>query len=332
MLSQSELVINPKATDEVRIPLDSTSTVQIDPGTGNLTVSSADTSNIGSDAQVTVSAFTLDPATVEQGQSFSTSLQSVGAWECRRTGLPDAQWERAWTSPPPDGGVSVKVNTEIAPDTYTLAYECRNGGTPTQQTAQLEVVQATQSEPDASLPAECSDVALPDNWSRDTKAIAQSLSFTETWIDFFDLAFPAGVAENLAIQEDEYLALEFDPRNLPAGAEGGLTFDKFTGGVNLEKTGNGSPTITISRCPGDFGPQEDARCRRVDKTNLDWSTDPADSIACTLDTSVSRYFLNVVYANEREEDDPSTWTYSCWNPDTRSHFPECGSLLSTFSN
>ena len=329
--AQSELVLNSDTTDPLRIPLFSDSTLKIDPETGVVEVTSADTSDIGGTADIAVDAFAPDPNSVEQGKSFTASLGSRGAWQCSRSGdLPDAEWQASDSLR--NGTVSVTVDTSIEPGSYTLRFECENAGVTDAATAALDVVSAP--EPDADLPAECSDVPLPGNWSRDTTALAGDLTTTtEFWTDVFGNAFPSGTSQNIAINEDRYMVLEFDPGNLPAGAEGQITFDKFSGGISTSDLGNGTPTTTISRCPGDFRPQQDARCRRVDKTAVAWTADSGDSTRCSIDTSVSRYFLNVVYAREREdEDDPATWTYWCpdFDNDDRLHFPECGSLLSTF--
>ena len=326
-LSQSELVLNPDTTDPLLIPLFSDSTLKIDPETGAVEVTSADTSNLGGTAEVAVDAFTPVPGTVEQGKSFMVSLGSRGAWQCSRSGdLPDGEWQESDSLR--NGTVSVTVDPSIEPkSSYTLRFECENAGVSDFATALLEVVPAP--EPDPTLPAGCDDLPLPTDWTRDTSVIpGDTITTTKTWFDVFELPFPQANGKNLAHNRDQYMSLEFDPSDLPADAEGTITFNTVSTSIP-PGIGNGTPTVAISRCPGDFRPQADSACRRIDANSIIWSTalDTAEP-GCQIDVSESRYFLNVVYALEFfGPDDPSTWFYNC--PDGQD---ECGSLVSSFSN
>lgn len=327
-----ELVLNPGTPEELRLELSSQSSVEIDPETGGLQVSSVTVPDLGTGGEVSVAPFSPSPSVVEQGQTFEVTVDTRGAWSCSRSGLPDSEWLES-DAEPVNEVVSVRVDTSVAADVYTLQLECENGGTVASESAVLEVTEPP--EPDPDLPADCGNVPLPAAWSRDTTALAgDRFTSTLTWRDVYGNDFPSGSSENIGVDEDQFMALEFDPSTLRAGAQGSITFNSFASQPGGD-IGNGTPTVSISRCPGDFRePVSDAPCRRVNGTSINWTTDPADGSRCSLDTSQTRYFINVVYAYERDESDPSTWFYSC--PDSsdpdRQNFPECGSLMTSSSN
>jgi len=328
--NQSELVLNPDTSDELRINLTDQTLIEIDPQTGNLNISGLTVPDFAS-GQVSVEPFSPSPASVEQGESFQVNLNTRGAWTCRRSGLPDSEW---LTSNPElvNGTISVRVDTSIDPDNYTLIVECENAGTVVSESATLEVNAA--SEPDPDLPPACDEVPLPASWSRDTTALAaDSVTSTLSWRNVFGNDFPSGNSKNIGVDRNRFMALEFDPSDLPSNAEGLISFNTFQS--QPADTGNRTPTVSIARCPGDFRKPSfaDRACRKVGTTTIQWSTDPEAS-GCQLDTTESRYFLNVVYAFRIDEDDPTTWFYSCPDntDDDRTNFPECGSLVTSSSN
>ena len=339
--SDPKLTLNPGTEDELVIDLKLTAPVVIDPNTGGLSLSTLDPnacsgSNDCQEPQIQVNPFELSPPEVEQGSSFTATLSSVGAWECRRDGLSGTSWNLASTTPPPDGNVSVFVDSGVEARTtpYTLRYECENAGKVVVATANLVVSQPTDPQPDPEPPAGCEDVPLPTSWSRDTTALAgDSTSQTRTWIEAFELQFPSGNTGNIAANRNQYIAFEIDPGNIPQNGAGGLQFNTFASQPSGD-IGQTTPTISISECPGDFRPQADPNCRKVNATQLLWTADPNNQSRCSIDTSKTRYFVNIVYAGGElsNPDDPASWFYSCPDNDDpdRASFPECGSLLGSF--
>jgi hypothetical protein len=329
--NESELVLNPDTPDELRINLTDQTLIEIDPQTGNLNISAVTVPDFAS-GQVSVEPFSPSPAFVEQGESFQVNLNTRGAWTCRRSGLPDSEWLTSDTELV-NGTISVRVDTSIDPDNYTLVVECQNAGTIESESATLEVNAA--SEPDPDLPPACDEVPLPASWTRDTTALSgDSVTSTLSWRDVFGNDFPSGNSTNIGVDRNRFMALEFDPSDLPGNAQGLISFNSFASQPGGD-IGNRTPTVSIARCPGDFRKPSfaDRACRKVGINTIQWSTDP-DASGCELDTTESRYFLNVVYAFPIDEDDPTTWFYSC--PDSsdpdRTNFPECGSLITSSSN
>jgi len=327
-----ELVLNPGTADELAISilLDEGSTqppVSIDPATGDVRIFTADPQACsGSDpdacptASVLVAAFSPDPATVTQGGSFTASLGSLGATACRRTGLPGTSWEMSgFDSPPPDGNRTQTVPSDVPEGLYTLRYECVNGDFDGAEEATLEVVQGSTDDPDPPpVPVECEDVPLPTGWRRDTTSIARSSASTLTWEDVFDRSFPNTQGENVAVNEDRYAALRFDPSNAAAGASGELGFGDLS---NLVTTGIGTiaPTISISACPGDFRP-ELGNCRMIAGEPFRWTTDVNDTSGRCILPDAGALYLNITYILSFSQDDPSGFIWTCSGESECGHF------------
>lgn len=321
---EPKLILNPDTADEFVITIDETSPVGINPGTRDVTVFTADPQACaGTDsgncpsATVEVGSFTPNPASIEQGASFTATLGSLGATECRRTGLPETSWNTAFISPPPDANRTQTVPSDIAAGTYTLAYECANGDFTGRQTATLEIVEADSGED--PVPATCDDVPLPSGWSRDTTAIAKSNESTRTWSDAFRGAtFPATQGENIAVNQKQFAAFSFDPSTAPAGASGELTFGDLGNSVS-SGIGVVAPTISMSQCPGDFRP-ELGDCRLMLSKPFKWTTDPNDTSGACILPDADRLFLNITYIAEINLDDPSGFLWNCRDESECGHF------------
>lgn len=322
--AEPKLILNPGTADEFIITIDETSPVGINPGTRDVTVFTADPQACaGTDsgncpsATVEVGSFTPNPVSIEQGSSFTATLVSLGATECRRTGLPGTSWNTAFIRPPPDANRTQTVPSDIAAGTYTLAYECANGDFTGRQTATLEIVEADSGED--PVPATCDDVPLPAGWKRDTTAIAQSTESTRTWSDAFGGAtFPATQGENIAVNENQFAAFGFDPSDALVGAQGELGFGDLKGSIG--GIGQVAPTISMSECPGDFR-EELGNCRLVAGEPFRWTNDPTDTSSgrCIL-PDAERVFLNITYIAVVNLEDPSNFIWDCRGESECGHF------------
>jgi len=307
--AEPELILNPGTTDEFVITIDESSPVEINPGSRDVTVFTVDPqacsgSNSGDCpmATVEVGSFTPNPASVEQGSSFTATLNSLGATQCRRTGLPGTSWNTAFISPPPDANRTQTVPSDITPGIYTLEYECINGDFTGVQTAMLEILEDNSGE--EPVPAACDEVPLPAGWSRDTTAIAKSSASTRTWSDAFGGAtFPVTQGENLAVNENQFAAFSFNPSTAPDG-----------GGI-----GQVAPTISMSECPGDFRP-ELGNCRLTLGEPFRWTTNPDDTSGRCLLPDADRLFLNITYILQFSLDDPSGFIWTCGGQSECGHF------------
>lgn len=317
--AQEQLILNKGQPSETSIPLQSGSIVTIDPLTGNILAIPADPIVCSGDctASVDVNTFTV-PADINQGESFTTSLSSLGSRECQRSGLPGSTWNQDWALPI-GGSLVVTLNADIVPDTYTLIHECRNGDIFESASATLVVNEGNIEEPPP--PAECDEFMRPAGWTRDTAVLGLTSTLTFSWRDFFGVEFPAANGRNMIIGRDQYAALSFTPGQI--SASGQLNFTELSNSFS-DRVGFGPTVVSISACPGDFRKDILDKCMVEDAAQTNafrWTTDPdpADTSLCVLPDAETLY-LNVSY-----RDDFGRW--SCSSDTFGDEFDECGNFV-----
>lgn len=311
------------------------SSVTIDPLTGDLTAIPADAtvcSGSGDcDATVEIESFTIDPTSVTQGGSFTAIFDERGAFECSRSGLPGTSWDGAFQDP--DANViNVSVPSTVATGDYDLVLTCRNGtASPTALAALARTISVT--EPDASIPQECIDQnrLAPSSWQRELNPLPLSTS-TEvfTWKQFFGTDFPGGAANDMRVRPNRYLALKFDTG--VSSSAGRVSFSDLSGNITGVLT---RPALaSMSACPGDFTPQQDADCRLVSvggiNPSFQWTRTGSTQFKCEIPAN-TEYYFNVSYVSIATEDsaDPNDLVWEC-DPDAPD--TACGHGLQHISN
>lgn len=317
------------------IDLLDSSSVTIDPLTGDLIAVPADSavcSGSGEcDATVSIESFSINPATVTQGGSFTATFDERGAFECSRTGLSGTTWNAGFQDPDTNV-INVTIPSSIATGDYDLVLTCRNGISSPGALATL-TRPVTITEPDASIPQECIDQGrlAPSAWQQELNPLPNSTStVVSTWQQFFGNAFPGGGSNDMRVRPNRYLALAFNTAS--SAPSGRIAFSDLSGNVVGVLT---RPAIaTMSACPGDFAPQQDLDCRQVRVgTNVPafrWTRTAGALFACDLPPNADYYF-NVSYVSTATQDelDPNDLDWQC---DPTAPSTPCGHRLQTFTD
>jgi len=315
LLDSSSVTINPMTGDLVAVPVDST----VCSGSGEC------------DATVVIESFTINPASVTQGGTFTAVFDERGAYECSRSGLPGANWNAGFQDPD-SNVINVNVGATVATGDYDLVLTCRNG---TSSPAALATFTRTLAvtEPDSSIPQVCIDEGrlAPSSWQRELNPLPLSPTVEIfTWTQFFGNDFPAGNGRNMRVRPDRYLALEFNTAT--AEPSGRVGFSDLGG--NILNVSSRSALVTMSDCPGDFAPQADVDCRLVDVgTNAPafrWTRTSGTPFQCELPSNADYYF-NVTFVSNETEDNPDPNQLD-WQCDPANPTNACGWRLQTFTN
>jgi len=322
--------------DPIEIPLQDSSSVIINPLSGDITATPADPAACSGsggdcDAQVDVISLTT-PSEVFQGQSFTATFNQRGAWECARSGLPGTDWDSDFVAPGSQQ-VNVLVTSQVAPADYVLRLTCRNGTTGGDAEDFVERM-LTVREAGGSTPQECIDQGRlpPSTWSQELNADASETDLnTPSWVSVFGQEFPFGDAFNMRIRPMRYAAFEF-----PTGTQrssGNVDFSDLGG--QIIGVGTRPAIVSFSACPGDFVPQsgDQSRCRlsSVGGVNpgFQWTRLSGEAITKCLIPSNETYYLNITYVTSASQDasNPEDLVWDCEGQDQ-----PCGHRLQVTSN
>lgn len=317
------------------IDLLESSSVTIDPLTGDLIVAPVDSSVCSGsgdcDSTVQIESFTIDPLSISQGGAFTAVFDERGAFECSRSGLAGTSWNAGFGDPDTNE-ITVTVPSNVATGDYDLVLTCRNGVSSPGAFASLTRTIAV-TEPDSTIPTQCLDEGrlAPSAWQRELNPLPLSTStVVQTWQQLFGNDFPFGGANDIRVRPNRYLALQFDTGHLePAGR---IAFSDLSG--NITNVLTRPAIVTMSACPGDFTPQEDVDCRRVQVgTNIPsfrWTRSPNTLFACELPPNAEHYFnVSYVSADTQDNSDPNQLDWQCDTTDTNT---PCGHRLQIFTD
>lgn len=302
--------------DACSITLNDSKPVTINTENGNVEAITNDPDfcdNLGTTAQVTVEDFFV-PQEVDQGSSFTVDLASLGARECRRTGLEGTNWPVGWTLPPPDGELVVEIPQDLPPGPKSLAFECQNGDLQASATAEVTVLEADLFT--------CTE--LNPGWTKDNAIIAGSVKITETWKDVFGdtVEFPGGNVVRISIERNKFGALEFGLTGVQPGDRGQITSDSIQG----MDIAFGEALMSISPCEGDFRIDILGTClQQVGASSFfKWTTDAESSERCVLPTA-DRLYFNIAFGEKLPLADGSSRVD--WRCTTDNTVDECGSQI-----
>lgn len=317
------------------IPLDPVQSVTIDPDSGNLVVTPADplacTASSAADCtdvRVENVTLTAEPSNVSQGQEITLRWDSRGAWDCQGV-LSDSDTGALITSTDwddviprdPRGSDGILTST-LDPDTFVAEIECRNGPKSQSATAQFTV-----TDPNPDVPQFCIDEGrMPPTGMTQDKAIVYNDSRTTTeWGGTWGQPYPDGNQRNIAVEPDRYVAIAFDTGSVPVGTtvRTSISDPQFSTTV-----APGDKMITVSECPGDFGPQPDSGCRVVMSGGQFTHTIGGDNGFCNLEQGTV-YYLNILYTDQNltthPDSSPTNWFCTGGvNGDTAT----CGNIIS----
>lgn len=269
-----------------RVPLNSTpgrAAIAINPADGSVTVRSLSESVLQCTQTSTtpaITSFTATPSSVTPGTQITLSWTTTNV---PTTGLPcqAISGPSEWTAIgllPSSGSRTIQANG-VAPSTLTYGLRCT--GTDSTQVTQTTSVSLV------SNPTNCSGVnAPPAGYGLTTTFLCSTFGCPGGSSSFP----PSGNQRFVSVGFAESRALQFTA-NLAAGASqtGGVAIDDV---YNLGVPGsNGSATISISRCPHDYG----TPCRAGPgvSAGLSWSFVGA---GCLLEAG-GIYYFNVTAGN-----------------------------------
>ncbi|GAB4172547.1 MAG: hypothetical protein Kow0020_07620 [Wenzhouxiangellaceae bacterium] len=315
------------------IPLQSQSNVIIDPLTGDITATPADpaacTATGTCDAQVDVISFTVNPSTLNQGQSFSATFSQRGAWECERTGLPGTTWNSGYTAPP-SSPFTVLVGTSVQPGNYTLTLRCRNGTSGGAAIDELSQTLTVNQSTGGGTPQFCIDEGRvpPSSWTQELNAdYFNQAKTTDSWFALFETNFPQGSPVTARIRQNRYGAFFFNSGT--TAQAGQIQFADMPG--NVIGVNRAPALVSFSQCPGDFVPQSgaQARCRitQVGGANpsFQWTRLSSESAFRCLIAPNTEYYFNVTYVSVGSQNatNPENLVWECVAGDPK----PCGHLL-----
>ncbi|MDT8321995.1 MAG: hypothetical protein RQ826_15865 [Xanthomonadales bacterium] len=311
VLAQDAILDDGQEGGTRRLQLKPGSAVQINPLTGSLTATPADTpdwqaclGNSGN-CQVSIDTFSLSRSTVGQGEDITLSWDARGGWQCAgslQNGLGAAVTSTTWDdldSRLPRGNASISTGS-LDPGNYDAIINCSNGSS-VEARAAFTVIDAN---PDA--PAFCATEGRvpPSGMAQDTQILwatgvfpaSPQLDQTVMWEQFFGFSFPKGDTVGMEILKDHYATLAFQTSNRPVGTQGKIQFELPQ--FSQSRLFPGDKLITISQCPGDFTNQvEDPECRLViNNGGFRWGigTEPTVDFRCTLRQNTT-YYMNILY-------------------------------------
>ena len=292
--------------DGQTIPLDSASSISIDPTTGNITATSDNgsltCSEVGFPPTLTLSA---NPTTVNSGDSSLLSWTvNNNATSCTKSGA----WNGSLTTAQMTNGAhSVTVNNITTNSNYNLICTNNFGSSPL-RTASVTINGGNPnctSQPPILNGAEDFTIRLiPGATGNSNGTPSNPATYSG---DYDEIAagtgWPGGVGGQsfATLSKNKYIAMRFTTDNTNA-----ISKLSITPSGNGQGPGSQATTISISECPGDFTTHvNQSRCLAVGGgiPNIRWSQNPAttSTFHCLLDKNKTYYF-NIVHSNDVNND------------------------------
>ncbi len=287
--------------DNRRIPLNSASTINIDPISGDITMTSV-TGNLSCDAPAPTLSMSATPSTIDSGESseiFWTVANSVT--ECEKSGdwsgslltgadVTDGTHSEIVTNITTSSNFNLVCTNDFGSSPLRTAVVSVNGGNPN-CTSQPPILNGAEDFSIRLIPgATGNSLGTPTNpatYSGDYDEIAAGTNW------------PGGVGGQsfATLSRGQYAAMRFTTSNA-----------NEIGKISMIPPGNGqgpasqATTIAISECPGDFSTHlNQSRCLAIGggTPNIRWSQNPttASTFHCLLDKNKT-YYYNVVHSND----------------------------------
>lgn len=298
--------------DGQNITLDPSSTVTIDPLTGNITATSSNgnltCAEVGDPPTLTLTA---NPTVVDEGGN-ATLTWTVGgnATSCAKSG----NWSGTFTgSQVTNGPHSQVVSNLTANRSYTLVCSNSFGSSPSRTTSvtvnggnpncstQPPILSGAADTTVRLIPgATGSQVGTPFNPAT-FNGLYDNIAPGSGWPGVF------GTQSFLNLTANRYVTMEFTTDNTDKIAK--LVFITPGHGQGPPST---ATSVSISECPGDFDTHlNQAKCLSIGGAvpNLRWSQNPTTNglTHCKLDKNTT-YFLNIVHSNNMPGHAPTDCT------------------------
>lgn len=242
--------------------------------------------------------------TVDEGSAAILAWQSVGATAC------DAQGTfSGWTSKgalPPDSrdatSAQVTVPTasgDAAGSPYELKLQCRNGSVASTVSA-TSTLSLVVNEVVAPSPTSCEGREPITGWTRlttgslgclldDSSADCREWS-PNLWPNPFleSNGLTRKILTNRSDQR-QYVAIRFNTNNMSPTQDGRINLESAGGSVRKEPL-----IVTISKCPGDFNPDQVTGCYFTPLFSFRWRGPQSSSSASCILEPDTVYYLNML--------------------------------------
>ena len=317
-----ELQILRPNEDPLPVPIAPGSSVQIAPGTGNLTLTTTEEFSCqqGNGAcEISITGldgfFRINGATgtvdAVMSSTISMTWRARGAWSCTGTGdLVGTGWNTPGKLP--EGSQNVNLGT-LVPGTYSVGLRCENG--PTTVDATNITLEITES--DITVPPGCEGRQPPGNFVTGSQCIFNSSTVDCSSYDSVFGPFP-GVISGVQFTQPNgtFTAFEFSTANLTATGGSWQFVPPQFGNQNT-----GPRLVSISNCPGDFDQAKieaelGPGCYQKSRPpllggDLDWFRAGTSGSGCQLEVRAQPYFLNIIFTQDPEGTPPSQITWQC---------------------
>lgn len=241
--------------------------------------------------------------TVDEGQSFVLSWKSLGATVCNGLGTFSNWAERS--NLPPDSRDATTVQGTIATSQgdsdnspYQLQIQCANGSVVSSldSVASLSLV---VNEVVAPSPTSCVGREPISGWSRLTTGalgcvVGDSSADCRNWTSVWPNPFlqSNGLTRKILTNrsdERQYVAIQFDTNDMAPTASGRFNLESAGGSIRKEPL-----IVTISKCPGDFNPDQVTGCYFTPLFSFRWrGPQSTSSASCVLEPNTV-YYLNML--------------------------------------
>jgi len=290
--------------------LDPNQAVSIDAATGDLTVSTLEDvvcSVGGASTPPTINGFSLSPAFASEADGtvqISAFYTTADATSCTGSGDPSfltnsTNWGQTLLTQSGDGEQTFQVDAgALGVGSYTVRLTCDNTAGPRSASTTFDIVEESGGGDCAgTAPTNLTQDESIDRLDRGKKTVTFASVYGE---------FGGASTHDLRIDRNEYAALSFATTSQTDQSFGDISI------FDTPATPEGPYVVSISACPGDFGPDLASGCRKLMDpgffNSFNWETIPSfeDPDICSLDLNKSYYF-NMVPAVELPDNRNPQW-------------------------
>lgn len=265
-------------------------------------------------------SLSVSSSSITQGASLTVNWNSTNADTCTATGT-----FPGWPGTKPTSGTNfLSTDSSTPTGNLTVALSCSNAAGSSPVTTRTVSVSSSGG---GGNPSCTGDRAPPPGMSRATQC---DLFDTSTNCRSYAAVFggipgTTGIRQ-LAVNQNQYMALEFDPATVPAAARAELNLEALQG-ANSNIT-FGQPLWSFSTCPGDFSNASvnemgDSDCLLggfAAKFGFKWGGSNSVGISdrCGLQLAAgTTYYLNILWTNDPAGTANSNLTWECGTGDSR---------------
>ena len=241
--------------------------------------------------------------TVDEGDTVELNWRSSGATTCQPISTFPAWRDKAFVKTDSRDATlaqrSVDTTDSAASGAYELKLQCANGSV-TSTIDASSTLSLTVNEVVAPSPTSCEGRDPISGWTQLTTGSLSCLfgDFSADCRSWSPNLWPNPFVETGSLTRKiltnrsakrQYVAIEFSTKGLSSTADGRFNFTSAGGVIRQEPL-----IVTISKCPGDFNPDQPSGCYFTPTFSFKWRAPQSlDSANCVLEPN-STYYLNML--------------------------------------